>query len=234
MSWVNWSDFVSANAPEMQRRTEEQERLSAQQQAAMDKALASLDSVALNRSRQGTYGGLQGLDGYSDLMAQRDAALQQSPVRQQVAPWESDMGGPGDFESPWASLNKRLGQMNQSQSEINTRTQNQQAWDKQQADIRAFQAEQEKKRHEAMYGQRDRDTRAYATWSDAVNRSAERGGGIGAGAYYDAAQGYGPQPVRGQQSPHRRLMTGRLRDNEKNQIMPPTTNSGFGQSTSGF
>lgn len=234
-SWVNWGDFLGVNAQQQQAQAQQQEALAAQQQGVMDKALLSLDASALDQSRSGAFKGMQSLNGYSDLMAQRDAALQQSPARQQAAAWESDMGGPGDFKSPWADLSRRLGGMNQKQAGINTRTQNQQAWDKQQAEIKAYQAAQAKKLDEAMNGKARKEAADYAAWSDHVqNTGSHYGGSPGAGAYYDARDGKGPQPVRQQWGPRVTKMQKNLQANDENQLNPPTTNSNFGQSTSGF
>lgn len=237
-TWVNWADFMGANKSQLQAQSEQQEALAAQQQAMMDKALASLDASGLSVARDGKFQGVDKLAGYSQMMAQRDASLQAQTPRQQGAPWEAAMGQK-EYRSPWADLSKRLGSMNQQLGARNTQAQNQQAYQKQQEEIRRFQAEQKAKLDAAINGKSQREGNAYAEWSDAVQRSGSRyRGSAGAGAYYDAAQGTGtgraPQPVTAGYNQTTKDIQRKLRNNNQNQLMPESSSSNFGYSTSGF
>lgn len=229
-SWVNWGDFTAANKQENERKASEYEQMSREQQAVMDKALASLNAGALDVARSGKFTNLSQMNGYSDLMKQRDAALQAAPLHQQAAPWESDMQTP-EFHSPWADLQKRLGSMNNKLAQRNTTALNQQAWEKQQADIRAFNKAQAEK---LKASQQNPDTAQYIKWSNAVQKQGTNSMGAGAGAYYDAQQGTGPQPVSAGYGPKVQGQQSWLRKNNQNQIMPETTSSSFGQNPNGF
>lgn len=226
--WVNWQQFADLNKTDVQRQGEERERAARLQGEQMQKALSGLGDTAMGLASQGAFRGVESINGYSDLMAQRDAALQRQTPQQQVAPWESELTkGQKPVESPWMQLSTKLAGLNNKAGQRQTREQNDRAYAAQQDDIRRYQAAQKAKMDEAMHGKRNREAEDYARWSDSVNRNAQNNRGSGVGAYYDAGQGYGPQPVRGYQSQTTREQQRKLGEIQQDQIMPPSSKSGF-------
>lgn len=233
MSWVNWQDFAGANASPMQAQADEAEAANRLQAEQIDKALAGLGDAAAASARDGRFSNVSQFAGYSDLMSQRDAALKAQPSPLKAAPWEADLDGPDKQSSPWADLSKRLGALNNKYAQANTATLNQQAADKRRADMLAFQKAQEQKLKDANAG-KDKAAQDYAAWSDAVKYAGQTNGGAGAGAYYDAKQGTGPQPVQQSwgQSPRVQTMQKKLNHINQNQLMPKD-NNGFGNQPPG-
>ncbi len=231
--WVNWQEFAGLNKPEVQRQADMQDQARMAEQAKMDTALNGLSDEAFSKAQKGQLGDLSQLGGYSALMASRDAALTQN--RQQVAPWESELTkNQPQKDSPWASLDKRLGSIGNRAGQRNTQQLNNEAYAKQMADTRKFQADQKAKMDEAMNGKRNAEASAYRKWSDYVQGRARNPGGIGAGAYYDAAQGTGPQPVTEGWGERVRRQQKMQQDINKRQLMPQSNSSSFGQSTTDF
>lgn len=226
--WVNWQQFADLNKTDVQRQGEERERAAKLQADQMQKALAGIGDTAMGLASQGAFRGVESINGYSDLMAQRDEALKRQLPQQQVAPWESELTkGQKSVESPWMQLSAKLAGLTNKASERQTREQNDRAYAQQQDEIRAYQAAQKAKMDAAMHGKDNREAEAYRRWSDSVNRNAQNNRGPGVGAYYDAAQGYGPQPVRAYQSQTTRGQQKKLGEIQQNQIMPPSSKSGF-------
>lgn len=232
MSFVNWQDFEATQRTQNEQQAEANEMMSRQQRDVMDKALASLGDAASDQARSGTFRDMSQFAGYSGLMAQRDAALQANAPKQQVAPWEAELQRP-EFKSPWEELNKRLGSANNKYAQRNTETLNRQAAEKRAAELAAFKKSQQDALAAANAG-KNKATDDYVKWSNSVLYNSQNNRGPGAGAYYDAAQGTGPQPVSAGYGPTVQGHQSWLRKNNQNQILPETTNSNFGQSTSGF
>lgn len=232
--WMNWQDFSAANETPLQQQADEREMMYAQQRAQIEKALSSLGDQAAASARDGRFGNVSQLSGYSALMGQRDKALQQETSVLGAAPWEADMRKPGgEQQSPWADLSKRLGTMNNKYAQANTERVNQQRHEQRMADMLEFQKQQEKKLKDAN-ATKDKATQDYIAWSDAVKYAGQTNGGAGAGAYYNAAQGTGPRPVQQSwgNSPNVRDMQKKLDGINKNQLMPKD-NRGFGNQPPG-
>lgn len=225
--WVNWGEYAALQEPEIQRMANETQQAEAAQQSAMDAALGNLSSEANRRAREGNFQGVQALGGYGEVMKARDRAQAAAP--RAVSPlekpaWESDLVGDRDttYDDPWAKLGGRLAAGTNKAQAQNTRAKQDNARRQQEAERQRFNAEQKAKTEAAFGGRKLTSAEQYTQWSDAVADSAERSGGYGAGAWYDAQQGYGPGPETLYASP-RTKKTQRI-----GYATPTNTDSNFG------
>ena len=228
--WVNWQEFADMNRPEVQREADERAAEMQGQEALMQKAISGLANTAGSQAARGTFQGTSALGSYSDVMKQRETALQNDSQANPAmrAPWERSLRqGITETENPWQSLSKRLGDVDSKYAKQNTTTQQRQAYEAQVASQKAFNKAQADKLAAA------RDTKSseaaqYAAWSDAVNRDSAAHGGAGAGAYWDAAQGTGPRPVGVYTSPRAKVTQDQVYGASKKSWLPETSNSNFG------
>lgn len=197
--WVNWSEYAALQEPEIQRMANETQAAEASRQAQMDASLANLSSEANRRAREGNFKDVQSLGGYGEVMKARDRAQAASP--RAVSPlekpaWESDLVGDRDttFDDPWAKLGSRLAAGTNKAQARNTKSRLENTRRQQEAERQRFNAEQKGKTEAAMGGRRLTSAEMYTNWSDAVAQSAEKSGGYGVGAWYDAREGTGPGP----------------------------------------
>lgn len=192
--WVNWQQFAELNAPEVQRRSDDNEMRMAEQQRQMDASLGSLSRDAMSWANAGEGNSLSALGSYGDLMAGAKADAANTPAAQQGAPWDSELGGTS-YASPWGKLSEKLGGIQAQAAQRGAEVRGNRAAEQQKAEMKAWDDAQRRAGDSAMNGRRMTEAGQYAAWSDAVNRSAGRTGGIGAGAYYDFAGGKGQSPV---------------------------------------
>jgi len=235
--WVNFQTLQATLAPELQQQADARAQQYAQHVAALRATTGRMGDEAGRQAAAGKFGGMGSIAGYGDLMRQRDAGLQSEQSRlARQSPWEALMQPKGQQETPWASLASRLGAENAKYAQQNATTQRRQTVEAQDKAAQEFARQQEAARKAANKPVEDAGA-AYAKWSDAVQTKADnQTGASGASAYYDAQQGVkgAPQPVTQTQSAKWQALQRRLWQNQQNQVMPPSSSSNFGYSTSGF
>lgn len=155
--WLNWQQFDDLNHSEVQRQADAAQQANDDARAQMDQAIAGLGSQYDAAARRGTLGDPTQYADYSALMDRQQQELNKRPATTQMMGWESGMYGGQNpqGENPWGELQKRLGDMTQDYTRLNTNVQQDQA--------QAKAAQQQA----AFNRQQSQQTDFYRKWNDA-------------------------------------------------------------------